>query len=63
MMFCRHAWEKTHVETLESPLQRFVGADKTRDMKYHDSDLLMGTFICILTCKKCGAVDKTVEKV
>jgi hypothetical protein len=58
--FCRHKWVKTHVETLESPVVRMGAAGK---ISTHNTRVLMGTFICILTCDKCGAIDKTVREV
>jgi hypothetical protein len=56
--FCKHDWEKTHTETIPSPMERLEVKAKGVP-----TDLFQGTFICILTCKKCGAVNKTVAKV
>ena len=58
---CKHDWEIITEKILESPIKR-IG--QRINLTACDVDTLMqGTYICILKCKLCGKLDKTIEKI
>jgi hypothetical protein len=61
---CAHVW-KIMDKHIEPPKAKFAEAGRLQGhdviMGFHN--LCKATYICIMVCEKCGAVDKTVEKV
>lgn len=58
---CNHEWEKITEKTEEAPM----GHLNLTEMKGRgiSENILFRTYILVLQCKKCGKLDKTVEKV
>ena len=61
MIFCKHDWEVIKDEVHESPIEKLI--KKGLMMEEGSGALLFGKHIIILQCKKCGKLDKTVERV
>lgn len=55
---CNHSWTKQHDELIPSFLER-SHATKMESGSY---ELCESTHIIILTCDKCGLIDKTITK-
>ena len=57
-MFCRHKWSKISETTLPSAYEQLS------DREFGSSKMPIWMFtkkyICILTCTKCGKIDKNV---
>jgi len=63
---CLHDWKVVdkHVEPSESDKVRATGnALEYRGPAGEAARLSRGTYVCIMACTKCGAIDKTVEAV
>jgi hypothetical protein len=62
-LFCTHAWEVLSKETLPSPYEVMLKAQQTQGATLTKVSASTASFeqytIVILTCPKCGALDKT----
>ena len=56
---CKHEWAKITERMEGAPIDRLKNMKKIKG----DSEIMYKTYILILQCKKCGKLDKTVEKV
>lgn len=56
-IFCKHNWEKVTEKEIKSPAEKCgnPGGWRTLLAWYFES-----TYVCILKCKKCGKLDKTI---
>jgi hypothetical protein len=59
MMFCKHKWEVKHDSLTPSIIER-AGL---RGVTSANGHAIMATRIIIMTCAKCGKIDKTIEEV
>lgn len=59
---CEHEWEVMESSLTPSPMERLQEQGEVQ-MKGFSQSMLYSTKIIILACKKCGAIDKTIEKV
>jgi len=57
MIFCKHKWEVTLNDYTPSYMDRNPGFEGTGTV-----GMTMGVKIVILTCAKCGKLDKTVRE-
>jgi hypothetical protein len=60
-VFCKHEWNKITETTTESK------AEQLNKMGVYGfpiwSEWLVKKYICILQCKKCGKLSKTIKKI
>lgn len=57
---CAHAWEKVAERTEQSPLDRATHISAANGIPI---EFFQRTYILVLKCSKCGALNKTVRAV
>lgn len=57
-MKCKHEWIKITEKTLESPCEQM---GDLKSLKGFAPEFFEKKYICILQCKLCGKLDKTIE--
>ena len=59
---CKHEWEKVSEVVLPSPFEQMKETDLVERLMKAPSVNFVKKFILVLACKKCGAINKTVEE-
>ena len=59
-LFCKHEWEKVSETMMPSAFD--IATESKYTVKNAWPNHLRRKFILVLACKKCGALNKTVEE-
>ena len=59
---CLHDWETKDKTLTEVPFER-IKSTEGASMKGSGSWFFNQTYILVLACKKCGALDKTIKEI
>jgi len=57
---CKHDWEVKVDRFVPALMEKLV--DSTKSMKNVPPEIFVSTHIVIMTCKKCGKIDKTITE-
>jgi len=61
-LFCKHEWEVKDKTILESPYEQLSNGGRTIEMEGVPPATFKKKYICIMTCKKCGKINKTIVR-
>lgn len=56
-LFCKHNWEIIDKEVLPAPSE----GQNWKKIKGVSEEFFQRKYVCILQCKKCGKLNKTIE--